>query len=71
MPYREPPFAPEWMRVTEAAQRLAVHPKTVRNHIGSGKLPVRTIRLGRTLMRLHRQDFEDYMARQALLSSSA
>lgn len=71
MPHREPPFGPEWMRVTEAAERLSVHPKTIRNRVGSGTLPVRTLRLGRTLMRLHRQDFEDFVAKSTVHVKSA
>lgn len=66
-----PPVTPDWMRVSEAAHRLRVDPKTVRNRLRAGTMPVRVIRLDR-LMRLHRMDFERYLERESgLLSNSA
>lgn len=61
MPYKKlPHVTPDYMRVVEVAARLGVDPKTVRNRLASGALPVRVIRLD-GITRLHRRDFEQYL----------
>jgi excisionase family DNA binding protein len=72
MPYKKlPPVTPDYMRVAEAAARLGVDRKTVRNRLLSGSMPVRVLRFD-GIIRLHRQDFEQYLERASkLLSSSA
>lgn len=72
MPYKKlPHVTPDFMRVGEAATRLGVDPKTVRNRLRAGTMPVRVLRLD-GMLRLHRQDFERYLERTPqLLSRSA
>lgn len=73
MPHRKtlPPVTPDYMRVAEVAARLGVDRKTVRNRLISGSMPVRVLRFD-GLLRLHRQDFEEYLERASkLLSNSA
>lgn len=70
MPYREPAFSPDWMRVAEAAERLQVDRKTVRNRLYSGALPVRVIRMDR-ILRLNRTDFEAFLANEAKMLAKA
>jgi excisionase family DNA binding protein len=52
-------YTPDWMKVNEAAARLAVDRKTIRNRLASGALPIRTVRFGRVL-RLNRRDFDAF-----------
>jgi excisionase family DNA binding protein len=72
MPYKKlPHVTPDFIRVTEAAARLGVDPKTVRNRLASGALPVRVLRLD-GITRLHRKDFERYLEREPrMLTNSA
>ncbi|MEW1754726.1 helix-turn-helix domain-containing protein [Streptomyces angustmyceticus] len=44
MPYKTNlVFTPDWMKISELAGRLGCHPKTVRNQIRRGVIPVRWI----------------------------
>jgi predicted site-specific integrase-resolvase len=72
MPYKKlPHVTPDFIRVVEAAARLGVDPKTVRNRLASGALPVRVLRLD-GITRLHRKDFERYLEREPrMLTNSA
>lgn len=72
MPHKKlPPVTPDYMRVSEVAARLGVDRKTVRNRLMSGSLPIRVLRFDGVL-RLHRQDFEQYLERASQpLSNSA
>ncbi|MFE3381900.1 helix-turn-helix domain-containing protein [Streptomyces anulatus] len=64
-------MTPDYMRVAEVAARLGVDRKTVRNRLMSGSLPIRVLRFDGVL-RLHRQDFEQYLERASQsLSNSA
>lgn len=59
-----PPVTPEWMRMSEAATRLQVDRKTVRNRLESGRLPVRVLRLD-GILRLNRHDFDAFIEKAA------
>ncbi|WP_098010506.1 helix-turn-helix domain-containing protein [Streptomyces sp. sk226] len=71
MPKNPPPVTPDYMRVSEAAARLGVDRKTVRNRLMSGALPIRVLRFD-GFLRLHRKDFEQYLENASRpLSNSA
>lgn len=71
MPYKTPVLSPDWVKVTEAAARLNVHPKTVYGWARTGRIPIRTMRFDRAL-RLHRGDLDAYLAqRSAPVATSA
>ena len=50
----------EFLKVADVAERLRVHPQTVRSWIARGEL--RAIKLGRTV-RIRRTDFEEALER--------
>jgi excisionase family DNA binding protein len=56
----ELPVTADWMTSKEAATVLRCDPKTVRNRLQAGTLPVRTVRFGR-ILRLSRADFQRYL----------
>lgn len=41
MPSKVPIMTPDWLKVAEAAGRMACTPKTVRNRLRRGSIPVR------------------------------
>jgi excisionase family DNA binding protein len=47
---------PQFETITQAAQRLGVHPKTLRRRIAEGKLPA--YRLGHQIVRLNPADVD-------------
>ena len=49
----------DWMKVTEVAEELGVHRRTVNNLISSGRLPATNF-FGARLTRVHRADLEKY-----------
>jgi excisionase family DNA binding protein len=61
---------PDWVRVTEAAARLGVHPKTVYDWIRNGTLPVRSLKLG-AVVRVDRRQLEAYVDKRATKVNSA
>lgn len=70
MPYRKmPEVTPDWMKVSEAAARLEVTPKTILNRIKAGTLPVRVVRMER-VVRVHRREFQEYLDGIATAASS-
>jgi predicted site-specific integrase-resolvase len=58
MPYAKPdPEAAEWMKLSDAAGRIAVDPRTLISMIRDGRLDVRVMRFD-TTTRIHKADFE-------------
>lgn len=54
------------LTVAEVAVELHVHPDTVRRRIRAGE--IRVVRMGRNIIRVRREDLEEFMRRGANLS---
>ena len=71
MPYSKAAHTePEYMRLSEAAARLDVGPRTVLAMIRDGRLPVRAMNF-KTLNLIHREDFEREIAKRLEVGVSA
>jgi len=71
MPYGKPAFAPDWIRLREAAQELGCAPNTLRCWIKDGKLAgVRVIRFDGAL-RLHRDDWARHIQQRLVQPEKA
>lgn len=53
---RTPILTPDWMKTDEAAARMGCHRVTVRNRLKRGSIPVRWVRIERSIM-LNRAQF--------------
>lgn len=71
MPYGKPVVSPDWVRLREVAQQLGCAPITLRRRINAGKLSgVRVLRVDGVL-RVHREDWAQYMDQHLVQPSKA
>lgn len=55
-----PILTPDWMKTTEAAARMGCTPMTVRNRLKRGSIPVRWVRIERSI-HLNRAQFLEWL----------
>lgn len=71
MPYsKQADIASEWMKPSEVAAVLEVHPRTVVRMIRRGELQVRAIEFGKAV-RIHRGDWKTELERRQIVAASA
>jgi excisionase family DNA binding protein len=71
MPYsRSSDVGSEWMKASEIAAILDVHPRTVVRMIRRGELQVRAIEFGKAV-RVHRGDWKAELERRQIVAASA
>jgi predicted site-specific integrase-resolvase len=62
--------APDWIKVSEAAAVIGVHPRTLKTMIRDGRLQVRTMQFDQAT-RIHRGDWEAELDRRISVPASA
>jgi predicted DNA-binding protein (UPF0251 family) len=62
--------APDWIKVSEAAAEIGIHPRTLKNMIRDGRVRVRTMQFDQAT-RIHRKDWEAEVASRVTVPASA